>query len=174
MSDNTPIELRIYAAADAPTVTQADVEAAREIILKATATDLLYGERRVVKQDRSTVYGWLIRAQGLLAGTVSLGTRRTRLGELPVNVTTIDMLDDALTRANEASIRQANEMLRLRSELSSLRIETAAAVRYAEARIALEDPDAVAFMTHEEMAAAKIALKRARKDYFDAIERETT
>jgi hypothetical protein len=51
-------------------VTQADVNRARELILDATSTDLLSGDRKVRKADRAIVYGWLCEAANVLVGEV--------------------------------------------------------------------------------------------------------
>lgn len=97
--------------------------------------------------------------------------RHTNLdGFMPVCTNTIDTMDTAI-------VALQRQVLSLNVRVNELRDEAfknAAALRYAKARIALEDPDFVAFMTLEEKAAAKIELKRARKDYLYQIERETT
>lgn len=89
-------------------------------------------------------------------------------GFMPVNVNTIDTMDTAVTTLQ----RQVIEGNRLLYELKVKISNNAPALRYAKARIKLEDPDYVTFLTLEEKAAAKIELKRARKNYFDQIERD--
>lgn len=121
---------------------------------------------------RSKLAKQLAQAVTLLNGTVGTGTRHTRLGVLPVDVTTIDQLDEALGKTSKMLEHTCFDLLECQNRAAQERAAASWAIRYAKARIKLEDPDAVALMTLEEKAAAKIELKRARREYLEWIERQ--
>lgn len=121
---------------------------------------------------RSTLAKQLAQAVTLLTGTVGTVTRHTRLGVLPVDVTTVDRLDEALGKTSKMLEHTRSDLLKSQSQSAQDRADASWAIRYAKARIKMEDPDSVAFMTLEEKAAAKIELKRARREYLEWLERQ--
>ena len=107
---------------DTVMVTQADVEEARRLILDATATDLLSGNRKVVPEDRGTVYRWLCSAANLLLGEAQ------QAAPLDARLRVFDL------QANWHKIgRDAKESSRLWYVLKEVEASVAAFVRQAAA-----------------------------------------